>query len=46
MEKGMEKGREELILSMLEKGSEVDFVVEVTGLPKAEILKIKKKLKN
>ena len=45
VKKGMQKGRQEerrdVILSMLQKNLDISLISEVTGLPKAKILKLK-----
>ena len=51
LEKGLEKGRheerQEVILNMLQKELDAGLISEVTGLPKAEIIKFKNgKFKN
>ena len=39
--KGRQEGRQEVILNMLQKELDASFISEVTGLPKAEIIKFK-----
>ena len=45
VKKGMQKGRQEerrdVILSMLQKNLDISLISEVTGQPKAKILKLK-----
>ena len=41
MQQGREKERCQVILSMLQKKADVAFISEVTGLPEAEIIKLK-----
>ena len=40
LEKGMEKGKMEIALKMLNKGLEIDFIAEITGLSVKEIEEI------
>jgi predicted transposase/invertase (TIGR01784 family) len=41
-EKGLKKGKEEIVIKMLEKGLSVNEIAEITELPENEILKLKK----
>ena len=39
--RGIQKGRQEVILNMLKKKADISFISEVTGLPEKEIKKLK-----
>ena len=41
MEEGMKKGRQEVILKMLKKKTDIKFISEITGMPVKEIKKLK-----
>ena len=42
LQQGMEKGRQEVIVNMLRKNTDLAFISEVTGLPVKEIKKLKR----
>ena len=41
MQKGLQKGRQEVVLNLLKKDADISFISEVTGLPEKEIKKLK-----
>ena len=43
LEKGIEKGKEEIVLRMLGKNLDFSFISEITGVSEKEIKKIQKK---
>ena len=45
LEKGIEKGKEQIVISLLKENSGAEFISKITGLSKAKIMKLSRKLK-
>ena len=45
LEEGMEKGKEQIVISLLKENSGAEFISKITGLSKAKIMKLSRKLK-